>query len=49
MSQSNEPAFVDERQAKSIIRQYKDKDFSYCDAVSFVLMERGREVDHRFR
>lgn len=30
----------DERRAREIIRQYADKDFSYCDAVSFALMER---------
>jgi predicted nucleic acid-binding protein len=30
----------DEHQAREIIQQYSDKDFSYCDAVSFALMER---------
>lgn len=30
----------DEKKAWEIIRQYKDKDFSYVDATSFVVMER---------
>ena len=30
----------DERQAQQIIDQYADKDFSYCDVVSFAIMER---------
>jgi uncharacterized protein len=30
----------DERRARSILEQYRDKDFSYCDAISFVVMER---------
>jgi predicted nucleic acid-binding protein len=30
----------DERRARSLIEQYHDKDFSYCDAISFVVMER---------
>ena len=30
----------DERRAREIIEQYQDKDFSYCDAVSFAVMER---------
>ena len=30
----------DERRARAIIEQYQDKDFSYCDAVSFAVMER---------
>lgn len=30
----------DEQRARAIIRQYRDKEFSYCDAVSFALMER---------
>jgi len=31
---------ADERRAREIILQYEDKEFSYCDAVSFALMER---------
>ena len=31
---------ADERQARAIIEQYQDKEFSYCDAVSFAVMER---------
>ena len=30
----------DEVKAKRIIRDFNDKDFSYTDAVSFVIMER---------
>jgi len=30
----------DERRARSIIERYEDKDFSYCDAISFAVMER---------
>ena len=30
----------DERRARSIMEQYEDKDFSYCDAISFAVMER---------
>jgi len=30
----------DERKAKRIIFDYKDKEFSYCDATSFAVMER---------
>jgi predicted nucleic acid-binding protein len=30
----------DERRARAIIEHYQDKDFSYCDAVSFAVMER---------
>lgn len=30
----------DERRAREIIERYQDKDFSYCDAVSFAVMER---------
>ena len=30
----------DERRAREIIEQYQDKDFSYCDAMSFAVMER---------
>jgi predicted nucleic acid-binding protein len=30
----------DERRARSILEQYHDKDFSYCDAISFAVMER---------
>lgn len=30
----------DERRARSIVEQYQDKDFSYCDAISFAVMER---------
>lgn len=30
----------DERRARAIIEQYHDKDFSYCDALSFAVMER---------
>lgn len=30
----------DERRAREVIEQYQDKDFSYCDAVSFAVMER---------
>jgi len=31
---------VDERRARAIIEHYQDKAFSYCDAVSFAVMER---------
>lgn len=31
---------TDERQAREILEKYQDKDFSLCDAVSFVVMER---------
>jgi predicted nucleic acid-binding protein len=31
---------ADERLARAIIEQYQDKEFSYCDAVSFTIMER---------
>lgn len=30
----------DEGRARAIIEQYRDKDFSYCDAISFAVMER---------
>ena len=30
----------DERRARSIMDRYADKDFSYCDAISFAVMER---------
>jgi len=30
----------DEQRARSIIELYADKDFSYCDAISFAVMER---------
>lgn len=31
---------ADEQRARAIIEQYQDKAFSYCDAVSFAVMER---------
>jgi predicted nucleic acid-binding protein len=31
---------ADEQRARAIIAQYQDKAFSYCDAVSFAVMER---------
>jgi uncharacterized protein len=31
---------TDERRARAIIEHYQDKAFSYCDAVSFAVMER---------
>jgi hypothetical protein len=31
---------ADERRARATIEQYQDKEFSYCDAVSFAIMER---------
>ena len=31
---------ADESRAREIIEHYHDKDFSYCDAVSFAVMER---------
>jgi predicted nucleic acid-binding protein len=31
---------ADERRARAIIEHYQDKAFSYCDAVSFAVMER---------
>ena len=31
---------ADERRARAIIERYQDKAFSYCDAVSFAVMER---------
>jgi predicted nucleic acid-binding protein len=30
----------DERRARNIMERYADKDFSYCDAISFAVMER---------
>jgi len=33
---------ADERRALVILEQYKDKDFSLCDAISFAVMERLR-------
>jgi len=33
-------AEADERRARAIIEHYQDKEFSYCDAVSFAVMER---------
>jgi len=30
----------DERMAREIIERYSDKGFSYCDAISFAVMER---------
>ncbi len=30
----------DEQRAKAIVGQYHDKDFSYCDALNFAVMER---------
>ena len=33
---------VDEERAKRIIFGYRDKEFSYCDATSFALIERSR-------
>jgi len=31
---------ADELRARGIIEKYKDKGFSYCDAISFAVMER---------
>jgi predicted nucleic acid-binding protein len=31
---------ADEQRARAIIEHYQDKEFSYCDAVSFAVMER---------
>jgi hypothetical protein len=31
---------ADERRARAIIEHYQDKEFSYCNAVSFAVMER---------
>jgi predicted nucleic acid-binding protein len=31
---------ADEQRARAIIEQYQDKEFSYCDVVSFAVMER---------
>jgi predicted nucleic acid-binding protein len=31
---------ADERRARAIIEPYEEKAFSYCDAVSFAVMER---------
>lgn len=31
---------LDEQKARQILRSYEDKDFSYTDATSFVLMNR---------
>ena len=33
-------AEADEQRARAIIEHYQDKEFSYCDAVSFAVMER---------
>ena len=30
----------DERMGREIIERYSDKDFSYCDAISFAVMDR---------
>lgn len=30
----------DQTRARKIIERYRDTDFSYCDAISFVVMER---------
>lgn len=30
----------DEHRARQVIEHYRDKDFSYCDALSFAVMER---------
>ena len=35
---------ADERRAREIIAQYRDKDFSFTDALSFAVMERLRIV-----
>jgi predicted nucleic acid-binding protein len=31
---------TEETRARKIIERYRDKDFSYCDAISFAVMER---------
>jgi predicted nucleic acid-binding protein len=31
---------ADEQRARASIEHYQDKEFSYCDAVSFAIMER---------
>ncbi len=33
---------ADERQARSVLEKYLDKDFSLCDTISFAIMERLR-------
>jgi len=44
----------DEEEARRIIQQYDDKDFSYTDAISFAMIERldfdlAFTYDHHFR
>jgi uncharacterized protein len=45
---------VDQRNAMALLRQHRDKAFSFCDAVSFVLMRRlgirrVASFDHHFK
>jgi uncharacterized protein len=45
---------LDESQAMSLLRHHRDKNYSFCDAVSFVVMRRLRirqvaTFDHHFR
>jgi predicted nucleic acid-binding protein len=35
-----QPSHADHEAALKLLREYKDKEFSFCDAVSFVLMRR---------
>jgi predicted nucleic acid-binding protein len=35
-----DPSHADQKSALQILRQHTDKDFSFCDAVSFVVMRR---------
>lgn len=50
-----EPVLVqDEQEARRLLRSYADKSFSYCDAISFVVMrrlglERVATFDEHFR
>ncbi len=44
----------DEEKAWTIIKKYKDKDFSFCDATSFAIIQRleiplALSFDHHFR
>jgi predicted nucleic acid-binding protein len=47
-------SYPDQQAALAILRQYEDKDFSFCDASSFAVMQRlkirrAASFDHHFR
>jgi predicted nucleic acid-binding protein len=35
-----DPAYTDQEEAIRILRSQRDKDYSFCDAISFVVMRR---------